>query len=258
MAERLPSLVLSGSAGAKVSYEVTVEIASPMDDAVFETLQWLIGAFAEAAAHGAFPVSSVIPGESRLTVVSSTVSPPDVFSCQLEAEFVDPRAFQLLRNMAGRLKLQEIDVTRITVTELGQDERPPVELPEPDDDNEYDIYPELSSRLGFAVEGEDSDFSKSRRCLVEMRDPVEASHVLGIRDWIQPWYLLLEAGAFALPVGLPDETDSIRGSVTIFDELTVEISVDRFLASETAFFVLINMLDAYGRTSIPMARIIVD
>jgi len=258
MSERLPSLVLSGSAGPKVSYEVTFDISTPVDEPVYEQLDWLIGVFAEAGGHGGFAVPSVSPSQSRLSLVSSSPSPPDSFLCKLGTNFVDQRAFQLLRNMAGRLKRQNINVRRIAVIELGSKAHQLVEAPEPSEENENDVYPEISSSVRLEVEGEESEFSKARRCLVEMRNPIEASHVLGIADWIKPWYLILEAGAFAMPIGLPDETDSISGSVTIFDEITVEISVDRFQASECAWNVLVNLLDAYSCISSPVSKVTVD
>lgn len=258
MAERLPSLVLSTSSAPEVSFEVALDVSTPVDQSVHEKLVSLVGLLAQVGEHGGFAGSGVSPSQSQMFVAPGDSAVSGGFSCGLMANSIDIRAFQLLRNMLARLGLQGIDVTRIVVRELGQKEHRPVDVPEPNEQNEYDVYPGISSNMGLKVEGEDSDFSKSRRCLVETRSPIEADHVLGIGDWIRPWYLLLEAGAFAMPVGPPDETDSFSGSVTIFDEVTAEISVDRFQASETAWNVLINMLEAYSCAKCPIAKVIID
>ena len=258
MSDRIPSLVLSVSSAKEASFEVALDVPTSMDQSVHAKLEYLVDIFAKTGERGGFADPNVRPDQSQLFVAGCDSSLSSGFFCELKARSVDIRAFQLLRAMLARLRLHGIVVTRITVTELGQDERQQVELAEPVDTNEYTIYPEMSSRIGFAVAGEDSDFSKSRRCLVEMRHTVEATNVLGLGDWIKPWYMLLEAGAFAMPVGLPDETTSISGAVTIFDELTIEISIDRFQASESAFFVLINMIDAYAHQFMSVVRVIVD
>ncbi|MEA3548057.1 MAG: hypothetical protein U9R66_10380, partial [Thermodesulfobacteriota bacterium] len=255
----LPSLVLSGSSGTEVSYEVAFNISSPVDETVFGELARIVSVFVEAGGHGGFPDPYVSPNHARLTLKSTKLALPGDFICIMEAYYVDRRAFQLLRNMAGRLKLQNIDVMCIVVTELAQREILAVDVPEPNDLNEGDVYPEISFQVGIKLEGEETGFSKARRCLVEMRNSVNALHVLGITDWIKSWYLLLEAGAFAMPVGLPEDTHSICGSVTIFDENTVEISMDRFQASENAWNVLVNMIDAYcSNTSLSVSKIIID
>ena len=258
MSESLPSLFLPRSTKREVSYEVEIDSSYPKDKPAFERQAYLIGVFAETGTHGGFGVPSSRPNESRLTLVSCDFTGGGRFSCRLDAKYVDLRAFQLLRNLLARLAIEGVDVTSIVVEEGGQRDRPSVGAPEPNDENEYDVYPEVSSAIGLMVEVEDTDFSKSRRCLVEMRDAVEASQVLGMADWIKPWYLLLEAGAFAMPVGAPDETDSISGSVTLFDEVTIEVSVNRFQASECAWNVLVNMLDAYSNNYFSVSKVTID
>lgn len=126
----------------------------------------------------------------------------------------------------------------------GDDAEHQVEKPEPTDDTEYEAYPDLSPLVRPDVLFEFIDYGKSRRCVVDFATRIEAAHVYRTDDWIDPWFELLEAGAFALPVGCASETDSIAGALTLFDEQALEITVNRFQASEAAWSALINMLDA--------------
>jgi len=258
MNERLPALILSGTTGPKVGFDIRFDVDGGAADAACKHLEELISIFVAAAAHGGFAPVNVPPSQSKLFVVSGKPNRSDMLSYVVAADSVDLRSFQFLRSMAARLDRHGLRVRRVTVIESGYKEQGLSEAPEPTESNEDKVYPEISSRSQVRVPREFLGFSKARRCLVELHQPVAASHVLGMADWIKPWYLLLEKGAFSMPVGFPDETDCIRGAVTLFDDLTVEISVDRFLATEAAWNVLVNMVDAYGNLSAPVARVIIE
>jgi hypothetical protein len=176
----------------------------------------------------------------------------------LEATLLNPKAFQVLRNMVSGLRRDGLFVNRMLVTDRKEPGAQEKLLHAANEDNEEETYPTLSSRVLVPPAWEDSDFKKMRRCLVELLRPPETAEVQKYIDWIKPWYAVLEAGGFSLPIGLPHETDCIRGPPAQFDELTIEIVVDRFFASECAWIVLANMLDGYSRTSIPLSRLIID
>ena len=257
MPESLAPLFVPSHSRHRVTYDVVIDISSEVDEAASCKVNELIKTFVAAGAHGGFPPSNATPGDSRLAIESSDLSISGGMSFILNANLVDLRAFQLLRNSSCRLAREDINVTRIVVKEIGQSDHQLVKVPEADYDNESDVYPGIAS-IKLATMWEDNEFSKLRRCVVEKKDPVGAVGVLGIRDWIEPWYQLLEAGAFAMPVGRPDETVSIGGSVSFFDEFSIEISVGRFLASESAWSVLINMLDAYSSSSGFLLKVTID
>jgi hypothetical protein len=128
----------------------------------------------------------------------------------------------------------------------------------PSDNNEFDAYPAVSPLVRFRLEGEGGDVGKLRRCVVELATIVEAAHVDQLKEWIDPWFRVLEAGAFSMPVGPATETDCIRGSVELFDEQSIEITVNRFQASETAWHALINMLDTCWGTLPLISKVLVD
>ena len=86
---------------------------------------------------------------------------------------------------------------------------------------------------------------------IDFATRIEAAYVYRTDDGIAPWFELLEAGAFALPVGCASETDSIAGALTLFHEQALEITVNCFQASEAAWSALINMLEAcWSETSL--------
>ena len=98
---------------------------------------------------------------------------------------------------------------------------------------------------------------KFRRCLVELTTTVGASHVGNVRSWVASWFRLLEAAAFALPVGYAWETDCVGGDTTIFDERAIEITVNRLQASECAWHALVNMLET-GCGGTPVSKMTIE
>ena len=160
--------------------------------------------------------------------------------------------------MAAGLKRDSVVFTRIAVTDCGQSKTQSRTLSIPNDENEDDMYPQYFGRTATSPIWEDSEFSKLRRCLVEFQKAPDAETVRTLSGWIAPWYAILEAGGFALPIGPPHETECISGPVSQFDEFTVEIVVERFFASERAWDVLANMLDKYSRTHSWLSRITIE
>jgi hypothetical protein len=258
MRHNLPLLLLKGVRTPTGMLEVSFEVSTGEDSTEREWLGKIVGTFAEVGKRGGYSLPDTEPNQSRLTLLSELFTQTNFPMCKFEAVRVTPRSFQLLRNMAGRLKIYHVEVHRILVHNLGQETGISEEAPEPRDSNEEEIYPAASSQIWFELQKDEIPTSRVRQCLVEFHEPPEARHVLEISHWIQPWFDLLEAGAFAMPVGLPEWTESIGGSVTQFDEMTIEIAIDRFEASESAWNVLINLLDVYNRSSFPVEKVIIN
>ncbi|MEN3332475.1 MAG: hypothetical protein V7641_1840 [Blastocatellia bacterium] len=259
MSNRLPSLVLLGVESPVASLELTIEFAARRrEERAVKAINDMVHTFIRAGEHGGYSVPQLAPDQSRLTFVSGPKLLAPRLAFELEAHHVDRRAFQVLRNMAARLEMERIEVGRITVRELREGNLRQDMLPEPDDDNEYDVYPEPSSQLSFVVDWVDTSFSKMRRCLVELRRPPKPSDVLDMANLVESWSHILEAGGFAMPLYLPDEIDSFGGPVSQFDEVTIEIVASHFMASETAWFVLVNLLDTYSRSAVRVATVSVE
>ncbi|CAK8712870.1 hypothetical protein GMJAKD_02135 [Candidatus Electrothrix aarhusensis] len=210
--------------------------------------------FVEAGKYGAYALEHIHPAQSSIFCQDYGGERSTIFVLKTQA--ITPNAFQILRNMASRLSLDETMVSKIEIS--SEREARKKELPVPDEENEEDVYPTQSDKIGFRVNWEDSDFAKSRRMLVEMRTQPEPDAVYALQDYVKPWYEILEAGGFALPVGHPAETECIAGMVTQFDEFSCEIAVDRFLASETAWNVLVNMIGHYSQNVSPVSQVMID
>jgi hypothetical protein len=127
-----------------------------------------------------------------------------------------------------------------------------------DEENEEDLYPEASGSIGFIIEEEDSEFSLMRRVLVEHGSSLENSHISTISEWVEKWFQLLERGGFAMPFKPPPEADSFGGTVSQFDDFTIEIPVDRFEASEAAWNCLFNLLEVYSTRVRGIAKVTVE
>jgi hypothetical protein len=256
MSSSTPSLILTGISPSSHLVDVVLQRSeSPVKP--LEKLSDIAHTFVLVGARGGFPELGFAPDHSTLNLVSEITIQPGIASFRLGVRHINPNAYQLLRNMAAKLSREGFFVSRLLVSDPEQKGVKPIAIPELNDENEEELYPEISSKVALQIEWEPSDFSKVRRFLVQTTNPPEPAQVAAIADWINPWCVMLELGGFAMPIDV-QESESFGGSITQFDEVTVEIVVDRFMASECAWNVLINMIDAYGRTSFPVARVIID
>lgn len=258
MTSLIPLLTVQGVTPSSEEINVAFELSRPFPALAKEQLKYVSEAFILAGAHGGFPSSKVATTKSKIGLVFITEERADVVSLALKVELIDRLAFQLLRSMVARLKRNQLIVSSIIVSDPSRPSDEPVLVPPPDENNEESVYPNLASNIGFELEREQSEFSMFRRCLVEICQQVAAERMVEFSDWIKPWFLILEAGGFAMPVGLPDETESLAGSVSQFDETTIEIVVNRFQASECAWNVLINMIASYQNSSFTVSKVTID
>jgi len=242
MSRRPPVLLLPENRRGAGIYSLIVETGADLDEEVRGTILSRIQTLARLGDSGGFPAAGISPGASRFRVGGARTQDPHRLACLIEMENIDLYGFELLRNMYERLVRDQIDVLQIRLApEASVTDAKVKALPTWDDD--FDEYPPVSPEVRYRLEGEEREFGKMRRCLIELRTIVEAEHVDHLADWVKPWFDVLEAGAFSRPVGPAWETDCIRGSVALFDEVSIELVVNRLQASETAWHPLINMLD---------------
>jgi hypothetical protein len=258
MSRGLPTLRLAAAADHTGQYRVAFTFPAASADLAIPQLRLLVSTWIDLGIHGGFPHPRAVGDFLPDFKLAGEFYENDTYVGRLLARSIDPRAFQLIRNMAGRLSLQGIDVRSVVVEEHGESGEQ-LKIPIPNEDNESDVYPGLSPHLAFTVEFEDSEWSKLRRCILQLRSSVQPHHVRGISEWIRPWVASLEAGAYALPVGLPGEVHSAGGFTAQFDEASIEISVICFKASEMGWNTLMNSLDAYARReSVPLSLVTID
>lgn len=239
------------------SYSLVVEVGKPLNEGAIEALCRIAALITEAGQRGAFPAPGHSSGSSRMKMEYAHQEEQHRLLFLCEGEDFDLYAFELFRNMSHRLLRRGIEVRDLRVSDLKRPLTAPYRKPEPNDQNEYDAYP-CAARVHFAVEVEGFIPTRMRRCLIELAVPIEAFHVLHAQQWIAPWFDLLEAGAYAVPVGHAAQTDSLRGDVELFDDQSIELTVNRFQASETAWGALINMLDTcWGDTTL-ISRLMIE
>ncbi|WBS00586.1 hypothetical protein OU994_19975 [Pseudoduganella sp. SL102] len=255
--DALPLLVLQGMSAATVHVAVSYQFARPPAVADQQAVSNAMHALANAGFRGAFPCSG-IAGPSSMEFLGAALSSEACGLQLLQLCNIDERAFQLLRNMVARLRAEKVLVDSIQVMDTEHIHAQPVQPDWPDEDNEEAAYPTPGARAAALLAFEDTDFSKVRRCLVEVDNRLFPDQVTRFAAWVRPWYALLEAGAFAMPVGHPAVTDSIAGFVSQFDPVTIEVAVDRFMASECAWGILANMVCAFDWQPRTLAAIAVD
>jgi hypothetical protein len=238
--------------------ELAFELSESVPDGLSRHLENVVATLAAAGQRGAYPLPTAAPADSRMVLLHGPLVSPIGLSFRLQVRHVDPRAYQLVRNMAYRSELAQDAVSRILVLAARDEAARVVELPVPNDENEDDVYPGLSDRGRIEVEWVNTEFSKSRRCLVLLAREPQTDDLSEIGRCAQLWGTLLEASAFALPAGFPGETESYAGAVTQFDSRSVEIEVARLEASETAWNPLINLLEAWGGANAMVESVIVE
>ena len=252
-----PTLRLPSARAGRCSWELCVQTAHPLDAPAAARIGAVLQTLAEAANHGAFPLVGSPPAASRLALGGQHLDAQNMLVVLVEADNFDPRGFELLRCMAERLVRQEVLVRAIAIGERGHAWQATAR-PAPDDDGEYEAYPPRSSLVRFEVLREPLDDSRSRRAVVDLVDAVRPGDVEQLSAWLRPWQHLLDAGAFAQPVGLPSQTESVAGATTLFDERAIEVSVNRFRASECAWDVLANMIDACWPDVRRVSKLMID
>ncbi len=250
MTPATPRLWLPVDRHAGGRFELRLNIASAMDDSALGRIDHALACLSRAANRGACPPPSTSPAAVRLAVTPARVDAGTV-ALELAAEGFDLYGLELLRNMLARLERDGVFTRAIMATRV-DDTQPLVEKPGPIDDPQAVDYPVVSSDLSFDIAYAALDYAKSRRLLIDFLHPVDRALASRVDAIAAAWFELLEAGAYAMPVGRADEVHCIAGAATLFDERAMEITVDRFQASESAWNALLNMLDAGCRDAAPI------
>ena len=240
--------------------EVTIVFSTVPDLAVATAeVGDVFGAFAAAGRLGAYVLAGDSKIESTIEYEGQLVTHDHSVSAVCVASNIDPRAFQLLRNMLGEMRARGTSIDSIRVEVSGFREGTIARLPEITNMNESEAYPTAARASDFpGLIWADSEFSKLRRVLVEFYESPPKLTFERMKTYADAWYLLLEKGAFSRPFGPPFETQSIRGTLSRFDEVTNEISISRFIASEAGFKLLANMLGHFSRYVSRLARVEID
>lgn len=256
----LSPLVISGGPCLNGKVFLTFERSVPWPDDEVEAIAELVATFVDAGQHGAFPCPGKSAAELSLELRGDPVVNDAALGFWMDAENLDARAFQLVRHQVSRLELAPPDsLRRIFAGMTGPGTPAQRHAPVIDNDNDASEYPPAVADPGFYVEHDGSlSYTKSRRILVELKEEIEGPPVDDFIAYVAPWAALLEGGALALPLGLPDVMDNIMGLVTQFDAYTLEIFVPTYQSSESGIDLLLNTLAAYHVRERPVRLVTIE
>lgn len=256
---KLVPLIVAGGACLDDQIFLALERDSPWPDDDVVAVTAVVETFVAAGTRGAFPCPGIAPAQQQLALVGAGVVNGPTLGYWFRGQHLDPRAFQLVRHMVSRLEPPGDSVVRISAGVTGPGVPPRRNLPVIDYDNEGSEYPQAVDVPGFGVYWDDSlSYSKARRILVELTAEIEGPPVDDFIAHVACWGALLEAGALALPLGLPDVMDNVMGMITQFDAFTLELEVPVYQSSEVGFDLLINLLSAYHARERPIRLVTIE
>ena len=241
---RYPTLHWQKRPGRAGRTALRIDLREPCTAEGADTLAETVEAFCAHAQAGAFAEASTPPGGCRCTLAASTPGAGGLHhDYEIDCHGIDWRSFQLLRNMLAWPGPEVLQVRGLTVAGGPWHLPQPAAAPLIDDDNEDTAYPAVHAMVAMGYADEQAPIEGwCRRALLYLHAPVAQDHVDAIESLVLPWFELLEAGAYALPVGWPWEVQSVGDAVTPFEEDCVEINVLRFKASEQAWASLGNLI----------------
>jgi len=258
MPSRIPSLALVGVETTSTAIELVLSRPAPGSAGEVEALDRMVRTFVAVGFAGGFSGPKADAAQSTLVLESGPKPVLNSLSYSLKAAHVDPRAFQLLRCIAVKLGGEGVDVKEILVREVGRVNSARVEVPVPTEETEDSLYPAVTTQCPFDSVFVPIPFTKLRRCLVEFRQALSPDQVRKAAAAVKPWMEVLRAGGFCLPLMDPEEAECIPGVTVQFDEVTLEITMARFQASEAAWRVLMNILCAGAGTLPAFAKVTVE
>lgn len=256
---KLATLVVEGGPCLDGPIHLVFERSAPWPAAEVAIVTAIVEAFVAAGERGAFPCPGIAPGLHELALVGPGVAAGHRLGYRLHGRHVEARAFQLLRHMISRFEPEEASLLRIVAGTTGPGVPPRVSYPVIDYDDEEDQYPEGPAQPGFGVYWDDTlSYAKARRVLVELPTPIEGPPIDVLEDYVLRWGGLVEGGAFALPLGLPDVMDSAMGMITQLDAFTLEIEIGIYQGSELGFDVLLHILSTYHLRERPIRLVTIE
>lgn len=262
MSNIYPSIIISGFEELSRTCNLEITIHFPVTQVTENTIadvSDICFSFASAGKFGAYAIA----GNSKIGTAIAYDGKVFAHNNSITVEFITTninyKAFQFFRNMLMLLQEKDVAISSIGVIVHDYHGNQTIRLPEITDINESEEYlnvvitPDISEFIWG-----NSEFSKTRRVLIEFHESLTKEQFLTLCIYTDAWYLLLEKGAFSSPFGLPLETQSLRGMASLFDEVTYEISISRYISSEVGFKVLANMLKHFSRNVFPITKVEID
>lgn len=241
-------------------FVLEVEFFDPPTEDFDKDLVDLVGHWLGLGASGAFCVEHSSPHQAAMSLKEFSRLNDTRRRWHLAAERCDPRCLRVLRNIlvGFSLDVHPLQTIRIDIPgSVGQPLKPlePVNL-----GNESELYPEISSELGFPVDWEPSGSPWSyRRFVVQFGEPTSDVIVEAVAALIDHWEWVAVDGFPMTEEDLESGKCSIEDVRThLFDEYSVETVVGQFGGSEAAWNSLLNSLGSFHRTTQPITRVTIE
>lgn len=240
---------------------LNIELVAPLDNTGDAQIDSTIEMFCTVASLGGFCEEKAPLGGCHCRVLSREMVSGRL-QFELECQGIDHRAFQVLRNMLAKLREEGVHMRKVSVwtTSVNLPQEPVA--PMIDEDNEEQNYPPVHLGAAPEIAGEEEEDvggSWFRRCVVAVRAPVGQAQVDALRSLANPWFEILEAGGYAMPLDFPWEVECVGDTVTQFEETSLEVTVLRFQASEAAWSVLSNLIYMNAvALGLDVERVVVD
>ena len=219
--------------------------------------------FADLGQGGAFASSDSDGTDCSMRVVRETRPEPGLLELFVDVRRCDLRYARPLRNVAyGMGEAAESPVLEFRVESA---ERGPqvTRLSAEVDHAEVAagrFYPELSPRLGVRVQkARPVSHRANRRAWLSCAEPLSVELVAELIELTDQWASLLYAGYPKSEADLQDGTSvilNVAGSQ--HDEVTFEVLVDRFIASDAAFVSLVSLLVIRARRETDVTAAVVE
>lgn len=249
MAPSLPvALSITWSDAPRQQLTLDFDFEHPLTPEQSADLQRLVNVFVAVGSYGGFASVNAPPPESSMNLAQTNLTVLSQPSFVLEAQQVDVRAFQLLRNALWRWSSRNPAIRALQITDrTSQARAQSVELVQPTWITEIRAYPPQSELVRIRVEHDDpSDYQKERRCVVEFGRPIPNEVFATVAEPIAAWAALMSEGAYAPPVRPPFEAEVWLENVGPYDEYSVELALSLFEASEASWYTLMNCLEHYS------------
>lgn len=260
MSDLLPRLRVQGTFSRCRKFSCLLRFSKRVSTEAREDVQQVVTQFQLASNRGAFGVGSNAAGMLGFDADATSRPSATTMLWQCHRGPSTLSALQVLRSTVGGLRHIGILCREIQIVAGGATASlHNATVPWPDEDTEWSAYPTLNTVAKDLLVSDSDNQSWSRRMLIDMTPTIISPAWLpSLREWIAPWVDLLEGGAYAMPIDHPAEVASIYGGLSQFDRHTLEIAIDRFQASECAWYSLANLVCAHPIMGPQIKQIVID
>ena len=233
------------------------------EDVSFETFTTLFRNFARLGEAGAFVARNADARNCSMHIVREDRIASDAMEFLVDVAYCDDRYARPLRNTV--FAYGEILGSRVVEFRVESANRTPTEIEIEAEVNPHDVmakrfYPEISTRLGVQIQTRvPPSYRSGRRVAFSCSNELSLQFIEDLIQMVDLWGSVLVAGYPSSEEELQNgESMILNVEGSQHDELTFEVLVDRFIASEAAFSSLMNLLIIRANRDNPVSIAVVE